>query len=372
MNIKTITFHRAQNHGSVLQTYALKEFVTKTLQSQGIDNTYEIIDYSPETQSQLYSIFQSGISLKSCIKNIIALRYYQALKNRQISFNTFLDKHLNLTKLQYSSSQQLRDNLPQADLYISGSDQIWNVRSRDFSMSYYFDFLPEDKLRISFATSFGPLKIDWDKYDAKKIGNLLRRYKNISVREDGSADNVEHLIGYRPLILADPTFLLTRDEWSKVENKSIKEKHPYILLYALEPTKEQLRIVRKISKQLSLPVIVLRYNNKNDWFNTFEKRYAAGPAEFLSYISQASLVLTSSFHGTAFSIIYNKPFYVLNGSSDARIKSILQKSNLISQSIDDSDIDKVSIELPDFTQAHQFIENNLNQSVLYIINSMSI
>lgn len=371
IRIKTITFHRALNHGSVLQAYALQQFVVSTLSTHNIDCKYEIIDYHSEMQRELYSIFHQGWTIKSIVKNLIALRYYRSLKKREAAFNKFLDEHFSLTG-KYLTEEDLKVNPPCADLFISGSDQIWNVRSKDFASSYYFDFLPDNSERVSFAASFGPLKIDWGKYHKQKFSTLLTRYKYISVREEGSADNVEYLTGKRPLVLADPTFLLNRNDWSKVENKNIKEKKPYILLYALEPTKEQLRLVKDISNKLSLPVIVLRYNNKNDWFNNFEKRYAAGPAEFLSYISQASLVLTSSFHGTAFSLIYRKPFYVLNGESDARIKSILVKTKLLDRIINLSDqISMASLKAPDFTAAEKLIEMNTIESKRYILNSIT-
>ena len=360
MKIRTVTFHRAHNHGSVLQAYALQTCVTNFFKQKGIECDYKIIDYFRKVQKELYSIIKSDLSLKGVVKNCIALRHYNSLALRHKRFNTFVEKYLNLT-LRFDSEQSLRTAPPEGDIFISGSDQIWNVRAKDASTVYYLDFPTNGAKKISIAASFGPLSIEWGNFDKKLYSNLLNDYSEISVREDESALNVERLIGSVPTILADPTFLLNQDEWAKIESSDTRLSHPYILLYDLEPTKQQLNLVTKISKILDLPVVVLRFNNKNDWFNSFEKHYDAGPQEFLSYIKNAELVLTSSFHGTAFSIIYQKQFFVLDGKKDARISSILRKCGLMSQCIDSNDNTTLNIEVttPKFDEALHFISQNL-------------
>lgn len=366
MKIKTITFHRAHNHGSVLQAYALQTFLSGYCKLKGIDCDYKIIDYYPEIQKRLYSVFKPNTSIKNIIKNIIALRYYNALRKRHDKFDSFVCDYLKLTNT-YDTVNSLKQNPPEADLFISGSDQIWNVRAHDSSTVYYFDFETEKTKKISFAASFGPLTIDWEKYNKDFYRKALLSYDDISVREDDSAANVMELTGESAKVLADPTFLLNKEQWAEIENTDIKPNHPYILLYALEPSKRQLNIVNHISKKLQLPVVVLRYNNKNDWFNSYEKHYDAGPREFLSYVKHAELVLTTSFHGTAFSIIYKKPFYVIDGLKDSRISSILKKTGLTTRSIEYlSGANSVNLHNPDFTEAKLFIERNYTDSVNFI------
>ena len=370
MIIRAITFHRAHNHGSVLQAYALQTFTNDILKKQNVECDYRIIDYHPVVQKRLYSVFKPLNSPKNLIKNCIALRHYRALSLRHCRFDSFVNDYLRLTS-PYSTPQQLIDNPPEADVFVSGSDQIWNVRAADASPAYYLDFPTGKAVRISFAASFGPLKIDWAKFDKVRYSSLINSYDHISVREDGSADNVEFLSGKRPPVLADPTFLLSKEEWAGIENSDVRHPHPYILLYALEPTKHQLDIVDAISKKLGLPVVVLRYNNRNDWFNHYEKHYDAGPREFLSYVRNAELVLTTSFHGTAFSIIYQKPFYVIDGLKDSRIKSILNKTGFEYRSIEEpEDIYKVDLDVPDFSQSQAFIDNNRMESSKYLSKLM--
>lgn len=371
MKIATITFNHAHNHGSMLQSYALQQFVCKLCKEAGVPLEYTLIDYDTDLQRELYNVFKSDISIKSIIKNIISVLHYSALKHRHAKFEDFIHSKCNLSK-RYSTPEQLVCAPPSADVYISGSDQLWNVRSQDFSDVYYLPFVKSGR-RISYAASFGPLKIDWGKYNAAKYTSLLSDYNSISVREEGSADNVEMLIGKRPEVHLDPTFMLTADEWRRIQSHANYEDGKYILLYCLEPSKKQLQMASAISKKLNLPIVVLRYNNTNDWFNPFVHRYDAGPTDFLSYIDHAALVLSSSFHGTAFSLIYHKPFYVFNGMTDNRINSILSAIGLQQRSIESiADIDKVNLKQVDGQRIEEFLESERKKSAQYLKNAIGL
>lgn len=371
MKIAAITFNHAHNHGSMLQTYALQQFVCKLCKEAQVPVEYSVIDYDTDLQRELYNVLKSGFSVKSVVKNAIASLHYSDLKSRHKKFEEFIHTRCNLTK-RYSNLQTLMDDAPQADVYISGSDQLWNVRSQDFSDVYYLPFVKSGK-RISYAASFGPLKIDWNKYDAAKYTSWLSRYDAISVREEGSADNVEFLTGDRPEVHLDPTFMLTADEWRKVQSGANYKDGKYILLYCLEPSESQLKMAAAISKELGLPVVVLRYNNKNDWFNPFVHKYDAGPADFLAYVDHAALVLSSSFHGTAFSLIYHKPFYVFNGLTDNRISTMLHNTGLEERSIGDvSEIGKVTLAPIDGNRIDLFLRQERQRSANYLKKSIGI
>lgn len=371
MKIATITFNHAHNHGSMLQAYALQQFVCNICKEAKIPVEYTLIDYDSDLQRELYNVFKSGFSIKSIIKNAISVMHYNALKRRHAKFEDFIHSKCNLSK-RYSTLDQLVCDTPLADIYISGSDQLWNVRSQDFSDVYYLPFVKSGR-RISYAASFGPLKIDWVKYDAAKYASLLSDYSSISVREEGSADNVEMLTGKRPEVNLDPTFMLSADEWRKIQSQANYKDGKYILLYCLEPNKKQLRMASAISKKLNLPIVVLRYNNTNDWFNSFVHRYDAGPADFLSYIDNAALVLSSSFHGTAFSLIYHKPFYVFNGMTDNRINSILHGVGLQERSIDCiADINKVNLKQVDGQRIEEFLNSERKKSTQYLKDAIGL
>jgi hypothetical protein len=369
--IATITFHHAHNFGSMLQTYALQEFVKSLCNINNESVDYKVIDFYTQKQEELYSVFKRPNNVKNMIKNLIALRYCRSLKAKHHKFEHFLTDFISLTK-RYTDETQLQRDVPSADYYISGSDQLWNVRATDFSVVNYLSFVRAGK-KVSFAASFGPLKIDWSKYDRDKYVNLLSGYTCISTREQGSADNVELLTGKCPEIHLDPTFLLTADNWRKIQSKANYKDGKYILLYCLEPSKQQIAFAIDISQKLNLPIVVLRYNNKNDWFNPFVKLYDAGPCDFLSYIDNAALVLSSSFHGTAFSIIYHKPFYVLNGTNDNRIRPIMEAGNFMNRIIETpSDIEKVNLDSPSFDSVDTYLNANRKNSSSYLCKALEL
>lgn len=227
--------------------------------------------------------------------------------------------------------------------------------------------------KLSYAASFGPLEIEWDKLDKNKIAKLLNQYDNISVREQGSLKNVEILTKQVGEIHVDPTLLLTKEQWRKVQSNIKSGLGKYILLYCLEPTKEQLKIANAISRKLELPILVLRYNNKNDMFNSYIKKYDSGPRDFLAYIDNAALVLSSSFHGTVFSIIYHKPFYVFNGMNDNRISTLLTKTNMVDRSISKiEDIERISLISPDEQIIENVLERERNKSKSYLRRALEI
>lgn len=364
--ISTITFHHAHNFGSVLQAYALQEFILSLYKGTGVDVQYEIIDYYTEIQEELYSVYKHDFSVKAIVKNLVAFLYSKQLKEKHKKFENFLESRCMLTP-RYKNRQELLKNIPKSDVYISGSDQLWNVRADDFDSVYYYDFLADDCKRISYAASLGPLQIEWKKYDSKKYKELIEKYDFVSVREKGSYDNLKRITDMKCSINVDPTLLIPKTEWQKIESKETYNNGKYILLYCLEPSKEQLKMADEISKRLQLPIVILRYNNKNDMFNHFVKKYASGPEDFLAYIDNAALVLSSSFHGTAFSLIYHKPFYVLNGKNDNRISEILRETNMMERSLESiEDIKKVNLDKPNEKMIDLFLENERIRSEKYL------
>lgn len=369
--IGTVTFHGAQNFGSVLQAYALQEFIKGLYDKFEKECDYRVINYRTEYQKSFYSIYKSVKNPKNIIKNAVAYRHSTALKIKKQKFEDFLTNYINLTD-EASKANELEKFGSDFDYYISGSDQIWNVRALDFEDAYYLNFVENGK-KISYAVSMGPLDIDWNKYGKEKYKALIDDYDCISVREIGTADKVEELTGKAPQINVDPTFLLTKAQWKNIESDANYNEGKYILLYCLEPSVEQLSMAKSISKKLGLPILVTRYNNKNDMINGFVKKYDSGPLDFLSYIDNAALVLSSSFHGTAFSMIYNKPFYVFNGMKDSRISSILKIAGIEDRSIERmEDIDRVSLEKIDFSAVNKIIDDEREISKNYLKNALEI
>lgn len=371
MKIRTVTFHHAHNFGSVLQAYALQAFIEKIMKEEKEDCDYKIINYYTEFQEEFYSILKKDMTVKNNLKNLIAIFHYKKLKIKYDKFELFLKNRCHLTK-RYKTFEELKNERMEADYFISGSDQLWNVRALDFSDIYYLNFINSGK-KISYSASFGPLNIDWSSYDKNKYAQYLKDFSAISVREKRSYENVKYLTGRDCSINVDPTLLLEVDEWRKIQSDANYDNGNYILLYCLEPSKQQLKLANIISKKLKLPILVLRYNNKNDMFNNFIKKYDAGPEDFLSYIDHASLVLSSSFHGTVFSLIYNKPFYVFDGMNDNRISTLLEKSKMSDRSIsNEDDILNISLISPSFVDTNALLSDERSKSKDYLKNALNL
>ncbi|WP_195637154.1 polysaccharide pyruvyl transferase family protein [Enterocloster bolteae] len=370
--IAAITFHHAHNFGSMLQAYALQVYVKSLYDEIGEPVEYTIIDYYSEVQEELYGVYKSGLSVRSIVKNLVTIPYAKQLQIKHQKFEVFLAEQCCMTK-RYKNKNELKDSIPEADIYISGGDQIWNVRAKDYSPVYYLNFLNDKAERISYAASFGPLKIDWTKYDIDGYKALLKKYAAISVREPGSIENIKELTGADCSINADPTLLLTTEQWRMLQSGACYRDGQYILLYCLEPSKMQLKMADIISKRLKLPIVVLKYNNKNDMLNHFVKKYDSGPKDFLAYIDNAALVLSSSFHGTAFSLIYHKPFYVFNGMSDNRISSILTRTKMIQRSLENiEDVKKVTLEIPNIEAIQKLLDEERRASREYLRRALKI
>ena len=368
--IATITFHGAHNFGSSLQTYALQTFTENLFKEKGHECSYSIINYRTKFQKDFYAYLPKPNSARNLVKFFMRLPYLRQYKRKWEKFEAFINNSLK-TGVEVNSLEHLAQFYNDSDVYISGSDQIFNVRSQDFSEAYYLTFL-EGKKKISYSASFGPLAIDWSKYDKQKFADALSDYSAISVREEGSQKNVKLLTGEDVPIHVDPTLLLDKNEWVEFGSGRNYKKGEYILMYCLEPSKEQLKMAKRISKFLKLPIVVTRYNNRNDYFNGFKKLYDTGPKDFISLIHNAKFVITSSFHGTAFSIILQKPFFALDGATDRRISNVLALTNLSDRAVNSSDIGQKLLKAFDisFENSVTAIEQERQKAKEYLWNNL--
>ena len=331
--IGTITFHASYNHGSCLQAYALQEF-TKDLMGEGC--CYEIINLRTETQKNIYKTPFEKAGLKNLAKRLIYIGFKKRFQKRAQNYEAFIKEKLNTTK-EFASIDELKAAKLKYDYYMSGSDQIWNLECFDFDWSNFLEFCNSGK-KISYAASFGPLKNKWDKDNAERIKNDLSRYNSISVREEGSAEAVESLTGLKPTICVDPTLLISEDKWSSILGDKLIDRD-YIFLYDVKNLKDASVIAKKVSGYYKMPVVIVKENIEKHLHGSFVKKYDAGPIEFLNYVKNAKIVLSSSFHGTVFATIFKKPFFAINGRKDLRINGLLSRMGLEDRCVDTQDID---------------------------------
>lgn len=367
--IATITFHASYNYGSNLQAYALQEYIKKIGKNK---YEYQIINLRTVRQKEIYSTYNNRKKFSSQIKNILTFINRNEIKEKNDKFEKFINQKLNVTR-EYENLEELKKANLDYDYYISGSDQLWNLNAYDFDWANYLEFVNNGK-KISYAASFGPKEQKWNEQEKARIASDLKKYDNISVREQGSFNNVKKLTGIEPEINVDPTMLLTKEEWNQLipEEKNLKEK--YILFYTLGPDRNMIKMVKKVAQILKLPVVITKFNNQYDAFSNFKKQYDTGPVEFLNLVKNAELVLSSSFHGTIFSILFNKPFFAIRGNKDFRIQTLLEKMKLENRSIDENDIEEKCKEAYriDFKEAETLLEEERKKATKYLKNALDI
>lgn len=367
--IGTITFHSSYNYGSHLQAYALQEFIKK-ISNEPID--YKIINLRTQTQKNMYKNVFERKGTKNFLKKIILLKQKKDLFKKADNFEKFLNEKLQVTK-EYNTYDELMNENFDYNYYISGSDQLWNLNARDFDWSNYLEFVKKGK-KISYSASFGPIAQRWTIEETDRIKQDLKQFDCLSVREQGSFNNVKELINKEPEMHVDPTMLLKKEDWLKVIGNEPLLKKDYILFYDLKGKKDDLKLVKEISKRLNMPIVITKYMNVKIQFSNFEKHYYCGPTEFLNLLYNSKLVLSSSFHGNVFSVIFNKPFFALNGKKDFRISTMLDKFKLSDRSITLEELNEKIKDVYniDFSNAEKIFDKERKKSKDYLIKALDL
>ena len=322
MKISLITMQGVYNYGSALQTYA----TISTLKKLGYD--IEVVNYFPNRMrnyGSLKQIYRDALPFHSKWKCIlISLVKYPSMVSLKKIFLPFQRKYFNLTK-RYETNEELIANPPEADVYCTGSDQVWNdYLEGEFDKAYFLDFAPSDAKRISIAASFGRDNITPDQLEP--VSDFLRRYSAITVRENSGLEILKHIDVPTKECVLDPTFLLLLDEWNKL-SEPIHEQN-YILVYQLHEDSIASEAAIAIGQRLNKKVIRISTDRL--------KRIKSGKTilfpkveEFISYIRDADLVVTDSFHATAFSLITKTDFVSISWKMfNDRIGTILRKVGL--------------------------------------------
>ena len=362
--IGILTFHGSHNYGSVLQAYA-----TQTALKQ-LGQERQIINFRMQSQKEYYSLYTAKFGFPIMAQEMVMIPLHMKRRERGRKFEHFIHKYLVLSGEEMKDREELRKVRGCYDLYLTGSDQIWSnripelVRSKeDFTGVYFLDFVDDDRRRIAYASSVGEITLE--ELSAKK--DLLMKFDAISTREQYGVDLLENITGKQVELVLDPTFLLDRKGWKKLikPERLIKEK--YIFLYTLRGLKRGSKWRKELSrfaKERGLKFVAL-----SPFFplvgSGVHNVVNAGPLDFLNLIENAELVFTDSFHGTAFSINLNKPFYSFVGknSGDNRKTGIMRSIGLENRGLESIEsvrgIDDYSL---DYTDTIDRLEELRNKS----------
>lgn len=358
MIIRTITCHDVYNVGASLQAYALCEY----LRQQGHD--VKIIDYKPDYLSKRYNFravdnpkYEHPFWIRWLY---LIVKFPKRLKEypERKYYNRFRENYLQLTK-RYRTIEELRQDPPKADLYIAGSDQIWNTlfkNGRDGA--FYLDFAPSGTIKASYAASFATEKIvpSWE----NQVSDWLKRMDKISVRETSSLKLLEHL-GAKGQAVLDPVFLLPQEHWKKLLIK--KESENGIFVYDFDKNEFVKKLSLQIRNKSNLKVTTFF---KTDYADGYMKN--VGPLEFLTEIYQSKLVVSNSFHATVFSLIFHKEFYVIKRKEDINIRMIdLLKLVGLEDRLISSEEDLQKVQPINWNEVDVIIQKERERSIQYIM-----
>lgn len=306
----TLTFHASDNNGSFLQAFALQRVITAQC---GVENT--IVDFQNEKQARLYSLFRSIKEPLDLVRNAISLCHYPLLKRRGENFAAMRKKHLAMTP-RFSTYEEALRGANGYDLYIAGSDQIWNTNAYDFTPAFFLGGFSGKK--ISFSASCGTHA---NKASLLNYAEELKGFSSLSVREASVAAALKKETGLSAAVHPDPTLLLDAADYDVLSPKRPLIEGDYIFMYSISYDKCVLNTAARLSRLLSIPVVTVftGYYCVNCLSKGIKVRFSDGPAEFLNLLKNARLVVTNSFHGAAFSVIYRKDFYHVAKEEDGAI-----------------------------------------------------
>lgn len=319
--LSLLTIHLGSNFGSILQTIAS----VRVLESLNCSVT--VVNYIPERCTWKRFFQKNSKSLFGVMKLLFGFPIVAT--NRHI-YNSYLRKYTNVSKPIYKQDD-FRKECPQADVYVTGSDQVWNsIYNEGLDARYYFEGFPSNAIKISYSSSIGKEALDEQEY--REVQRMLGSYKAISVRE-ASAKKLVESMGYEAVHLLDPTFMLDKEDWKGYMSRRLV-KSPYLLVYLPYNVHDKgviYQSVRKIAKAKNLKVVAFSWDIRPERLAD-KTMYFANPGDFLSLMYYADYVMTNSFHGTAFSVNLNKQFWVYMPTGfGTRIKSILDLCNLQSR-----------------------------------------
>ena len=357
MKIGIITYHFAKNYGPILQCYALQKY----LENEG--NEVIVINYVDENQRKNNSLFNRKKGIINIIDNIILSPFalYRIKKDKK--FKSFIKEQINCSKELYTIDdlgKYLKEE--NFDYIISGSDQVWNPHVKDFSKAFFLPF-KLSSVKATYAASIGNATEE----DLSNYKEYIKDFKYISLREEKSKNIIKNIVNKEISVALDPVTLIDKSDWEKLCIN--KDNNHYLVCYFLHKDylNEEYKIAKKIAKDKGLKLIMInsRFSVKSFYWNS---KKDIGPLEFLTLFKNAEYICTDSFHGTMFSIIFEKDFNTFTSKKqkqDSRRENILSLAGLLSRLIYVEE-NKVDIRPINYKNNNKEFQNNINNSKQYI------
>lgn len=360
--VHILTFHNALNYGAVLQCVALYKTIHSITEC-------DVINYQSHGISKMYKTFSRELSIKNNIKGLILAK---RTNWKRKTFNEFLKKNINLSKL-YSNLNEL-SNQPwnENDIFCVGSDQVWNLDLIEQDSAYFLSFVPENVVKMSYAASIGKELSD---AEITYFQNKLKKFRSISVRETSIQNRLTD-IGITCIQNIDPVYLLKKEEWENISTTVPEEDRNYVLIYLLQKSKNFVKKAIDYAEfhQKRIVIISTTVQHKRPGAIYLDN---CTPAEFIRYFMKADTIFTNSYHGMAFSIIFNKYFFFeflenkKKFKTNSRLKDIVKLFNLEKQN--SAKYKKVPNDLEiRYDYINEIIEKERTRSLQYLEEAIRI
>lgn len=361
MKVGILTYHNAINYGAVLQAYALSSRINH------MGHNCRIIDYrcyGVEIQYSFKCISESTSLLNFFAHNLTCL--LRSLKKKR--FACFMQK-LPLTKDIISNKNDLKNLENEFDIFIVGSDQVFNPICTKNDSTYFLDFV-ESKTKISYAASLGSI----DKFKTWNIDvfSKLNTFKYLTFREDDSTQYIANKLGKKCCTMVDPVWLLDENEWCDVIEDVECANEKYIFVYNLNDYDLLYKYACFIARKTGYKIIAVNRTVMGDYkFIRIANIYSnVSPSQFLGLIKNAQYVITDSFHATSFSLIFGVEFYVIlddkKNNTNSRITLLLDKVGLTERVVTDNSENWLIYDKLDKNVTKQLIKKHITEASKFL------
>lgn len=347
-----LTYCEWNSYGSILQAYGLKTALAELGCGETIYKTFRM-------ESPLHKRVKKDI--KSMLRFARSLSVIKKLQRAYLNNTAFIEEQFSI--VYYDGYEELKKTIPENDCYLAGSDQVWNPSAPQ--KEFFLDFNTYGKKRLSYAASFGVLSIGREHEDY--IRRMLSSFSSISVREKSMVPVIRSLDpSLTPEVHIDPTFLVSDGDWRRSVSARADVPERYILVYVLYRDNNLNDALARLSKRTGLPVISVQLGSSPVYAD--KRLYDCDVREFLWLIDRAEYVVTSSFHGLAFSIIFHKRFSaVVNPSAPTRLTDLMELLSIENCSVDHIDTDFCV----DYEAVDRKIKEEKDRSYAYLRRALS-
>ena len=353
-----VTFQESGNYGALLQAYALKTAIGE------LGYSAEVINYHSKEKEGQYASFSLHRSPLVNLNTLLSAGITKKVRGCNDAFR----RDMLALKPEQLDREGMKGLNGSYDMFVCGSDQIWNPRSVKHDGTYFLDFVDDPARRVAYAPSVGISALD--EKDLPFFRSGVEGIPHLSVREKSGAELIKQLTGKDALVVLDPTLLLRREKWEKLTGEN-KRKKGYILLFMVGYSPKAVALAKSLAKEKNLDVLT-PIKTVRDYKDGF-KSFLGGPLDFLNAIRHADYVITTSFHGLMFSTLFQKQFLIVEKSAAknegaCRIHDFMDMTGLRDRIYAD---DPARIDDPiDYSAVELAVEGLRERSLQYLASSL--